>query len=148
MTGFRTLIVGSVLGLASAMPVSSLAAMPAAVVAGQSDIVDIRVICDFSGCYEAGPPPSVYDRPPPGYYRPPPPPDYYRPPPPPGGYYRPPPPPPPGYYRPPPPDVYDGPRLSRRHIDWCMDRYRSYNPRTNRYLARDGYFKVCRSPYY
>ncbi|SMD18736.1 BA14K family protein [Rhizobium sp. RU36D] len=116
--------------------------------------------------YDRGPPPGYYDRPPPGYrdpppvyrdapqgyYRPPPP-DYdrpppgYRPPPPPGYYRPPPPPPPPGYYRPRPQPDYDGPRLSRRHVQWCLQRYRSYNPQTNRYLGNDGYFRECRSPY-
>ena len=56
--------------------------------------------------------------------------------------------PPPGYRRPPPPPVYARPSRSwDRHIDWCLDRYRSYNPRTNQFLSSSGYFKTCRSPF-
>ena len=34
-----------------------------------------------------------------------------------------------------------------RHDRWCMARYQSYNPVTNRYLAYDGQYKRCNSPY-
>ena len=33
------------------------------------------------------------------------------------------------------------------HVRWCLSRYRSYRPATNRYLTHGGYWKVCRSPY-
>jgi hypothetical protein len=33
------------------------------------------------------------------------------------------------------------------HVRWCMNRYGSYNPRTNTFLAYDGYYKRCVSPY-
>ncbi|HCL64878.1 MAG TPA: hypothetical protein DIC56_08590 [Rhizobium sp.] len=77
---------------------------------------------------------------------PPPPPPWYRPSP----SYRPPPPPiyrsyPPTYRRlPPPPPVY---RLSSAHVRWCMNRYRSYNPRNDTYFGYDGRFHRCNSPY-
>ena len=114
----------------------------------------VEVVCDRYGCYDTRPrrpppPPGWHD----GYRRPPPPPPpiYRRPPPPPygwdDGYRRPPPPP---IYRrppPPPPPVYGG-RNWNRHVEWCLNRYRSYNPQTNRFLSTSGYFKVCRSPYY
>ncbi len=33
------------------------------------------------------------------------------------------------------------------HVNWCLSRYRSYNPATNRYLAYSGLYRVCYSPY-
>jgi hypothetical protein len=33
------------------------------------------------------------------------------------------------------------------HVRWCENRYRSYNPSTNRYLGYDGYYHRCNSPY-
>lgn len=35
----------------------------------------------------------------------------------------------------------------RGHVRWCLNRYRSYNPRTDQYLGYDGYYHRCRSPY-
>ncbi|WP_346914282.1 BA14K family protein [uncultured Roseibium sp.] len=82
---------------------------------------------------------------------PPPGPGWGRPPPPPGGWYRPPPPPPPGGWRRPPPPRYGAPppryHRSDAHVRWCLNRYRSYNPRTDQYLGYDGYYHYCRSPY-
>ena len=59
-------------------------------------------------------------------------------------YYRP-------YYRP-GVQVYVEPRpyyrrAGNRHVDWCLSRYRSYNPRTDQFLAYGGVYKYCRSPY-
>jgi len=34
-----------------------------------------------------------------------------------------------------------------RHVEWCLGRYRSYNPRTDMYLGYDGHYHRCRSPY-
>ncbi|THV24244.1 BA14K family protein [Peteryoungia ipomoeae] len=126
------------------------AAMPAPARPQMSNnalVENVDLVCDFNGCFE------VWDEPPPRYRRPPPPPPRYDPPPyyddeP--GYH---PPPPRHYRRPPPPSVYDEPARPRgsnwrRHVDWCLDRYRSYNPRTNTFLASRGYYKKCRSPYY
>lgn len=80
-----------------------------------------------------------YRRPAPGYYprrygrryryRP-----YYR-----GWRYAPP------RYR---PRYRPAPRYNNRaHVRWCLNRYRSYNPRTDQYLGYDGYYHFCRSPY-
>ncbi|MDQ0455462.1 BA14K family protein [Rhizobium paknamense] len=140
----------AVLGLAIAAtalaPEAGFATMPfakAPLVSGAQDqatapVLDVRYVCDAYGCYDR---PDYPPPPPPGYRPPPPPPPPgYRPPPPPD-YYRPAPP-PPGYYRP------DGPpRAWRRHIQWCLDRYRSYNPDTNRYLDAYGRPRTCRSPF-
>ena len=117
-----------------------------------SDVEEIDIVCAFSGCYE------TWDRPPPRRPRPLPP-EYY----PPSVYdeppvYRPRPRPPvyvePGYRPRPRPPVYEDPgyrpprRSWERHVDWCLNRYRSYNPRTNQFLSTSGYYKVCRSPFY
>lgn len=52
---------------------------------------------------------------------------------------------------------YVGPRYGYReryvrrggsaHVSWCLSRYRSYNPATNRFLSYGGVYKVCHSPY-
>ena len=33
------------------------------------------------------------------------------------------------------------------HVEWCLNRYRSYNPRTNTFMGYDGYRHRCNSPY-
>ncbi len=33
------------------------------------------------------------------------------------------------------------------HVEWCLSRYRSYNPATNRFLTYGGVYRVCHSPY-
>jgi BA14K-like protein len=33
------------------------------------------------------------------------------------------------------------------HVEWCLNRYRSYNPRTNLFKGYDGYYHQCNSPY-
>ena len=33
------------------------------------------------------------------------------------------------------------------HVQWCLNRYRSYNPRTDTYMGYDGYRHRCRGPY-
>ncbi|MCL6705926.1 BA14K family protein [Pseudomonas sp. R2.Fl] len=149
MSSIRNLLLGLLLGLASILPGQAMAAPPVPekpAVAG--DVVDVRVVCDAYGCYDTRRPPGY--RPPPGYYRPPayrppgwrpPPPPYYPPP-----VYRPLPPRPP-VYRPAPPVYNVPPGVWRRHVDWCLNRYRSYNPETNRYLSSSGGYRVCRSPY-
>lgn len=35
----------------------------------------------------------------------------------------------------------------RRHVRWCLNHYRSYNPRTNLFLGYDGRYHPCRSPF-
>ncbi|MBB4009666.1 BA14K family protein [Allorhizobium taibaishanense] len=130
MPFFRNTLMGVALSVAGLMPSLASAAMPRPAepsATAASEIVDIRYVCDSYGCYDR----PDYGRPPP----PPPPPGYYRPapPPPPPGYYRPAPPPPPGW---------------GRHVRWCMDRHRAYNPDTNRFIGGDGRPHVCRSPFY
>ncbi|MFO0991857.1 MAG: BA14K family protein [Hyphomicrobiales bacterium] len=39
---------------------------------------------------------------------------------------------------------YDG---GDNHVEWCLDRYRSYNPRTDSFLGYDGEYHRCNSPY-
>lgn len=33
------------------------------------------------------------------------------------------------------------------HVQWCLDHYRTYNPRTNTYFIRRGVAVACNSPY-
>lgn len=42
---------------------------------------------------------------------------------------------------------YDGGGYGSRHVEWCLDRYRSYNPRTNTWVAYSGNVNQCNSPY-
>jgi hypothetical protein len=86
------------------------------------------------------PPPPVY------YAPPPPPPVYYAPAPPPVVYYQPA---SPAYYSPPPGVYYDGydRGWTEAHVEWCLDRYRSYNPATNTFTGYDGLQYECRGPY-
>lgn len=34
-----------------------------------------------------------------------------------------------------------------RHVQWCLDRYRSYNPRNNTWVSYSGNVNQCNSPY-
>jgi hypothetical protein len=34
-----------------------------------------------------------------------------------------------------------------RHVAWCLDRYRSYNPRSNTWVSYSGRVQQCFSPY-
>jgi len=43
---------------------------------------------------------------------------------------------------PPPRDYEDD------HINWCLNRYRSYDPRTDLFFGYDGRYHRCRSPYW
>lgn len=146
MHKIRNFLLGGLLAVASALPMPASATMPALPgerEAASTNVVQAAVVCDRYGCYDTWRRPP----PPPRWLPPPPPPPVYRPDPP---YYRPVPPPPP-YWRyrrpPPPPPIYRPPRSWDNHVRWCLERYRSYNPRTNRYVGYDGYFHVCRSPY-
>ncbi|MBB5755007.1 BA14K family protein [Prosthecomicrobium pneumaticum] len=61
----------------------------------------------------------------------------------------------PGYDREVPPPRYardyPPPRYARAawrdHVDWCLDRYRSYDPRSDTFIGYDGYERRCISPY-
>lgn len=126
---------------AEAAPAFSMPAAPALPAAPAGNIT----LAQWGGGWGPPPPPPPGWGPPPGYRRPPPPHWGHRPPPPPPHWgHRP----PPGYYRPPPPPpVYrPRPRVSA-HVQWCLNRYRSYNPATNRFLSTSGYYRVCVSPY-
>lgn len=138
---------------------------------GQSLIVEAgRIVCDANGCQTYETETDVFVEPPPPRRRPPPPPGYD------GGYddpygdpyddptivvrprverriyIDPAPPPPPRVnrriYVDPAPDYPEPVRvLSRAHVRWCLQRYRSYNPRTDLYLARKNVYRRCISPY-
>ncbi|WP_373504128.1 BA14K family protein [Aestuariivirga sp.] len=41
-------------------------------------------------------------------------------------------------------DYYDG---GDAHVAWCLNRYRSYDPRTDTFMGYDGRRRYCRSPY-
>ena len=43
-------------------------------------------------------------------------------------------------------DDYDG-NYGSRHVEWCFDRYRSYNPRNNTWVSYSGNTNECNSPY-
>jgi hypothetical protein len=45
------------------------------------------------------------------------------------------------------PRYYSGRRAGSRHVQWCLDHYRSYNVRTNTWISYDGDVRQCRSPY-
>ena len=36
---------------------------------------------------------------------------------------------------------------SSGHVEWCMNRYRTYDPRTDMYIPRVGEWAYCNSPY-
>ena len=48
-------------------------------------------------------------------------------------------------------DDYYGGRGSgaygNEHVSWCLNRYRSYNPRRNTWVSYSGYVRQCVSPY-
>lgn len=144
MAGFRHFVIGCVLSAASIITTLAPAqAMPLAAAGAKiehkTDIqtVEWRRHRGYDRHYRSG-----YGYRPYRHYRP-----YY------GGYrpyYRP-------YYRP-GLNVYIAPRPVYRdryirrsyagsHVNWCVSRYRSYNPATNRFLSYGGVYKVCYSPY-
>ncbi|MEM9473378.1 MAG: BA14K family protein, partial [Pseudomonadota bacterium] len=49
------------------------------------------------------------------------------------------------------PVVYYGTRYAGSnydlHVEWCEDRYRSYDERRDAYFGYDGYWHTCISPY-
>ncbi len=132
MVKIKNLVFGCAMGIASAIaPMGAAQAVPLAVpdmkVETQSDVHKAQVeFCVGYGCDR----PRYHRR----YYRP----DY-------DGYERP-------YYRP----RYERPRYERpryygggrnAHVRWCMNRFRTYDPYTNRYHAGGGVYRVCYSPY-
>lgn len=130
MAGFRNFVIGCVAGAASILtPMAQAQAVPMAapnVTVGQQ--VDVQTVNHRRGHYR--PRPYYGHRPYYGRDR------YYRP-----GF---------GVYIA-PRRVYRDPYIRRSyggsHVSWCLSRYRSYNPATNRFLAYGGVYRICRSPY-
>lgn len=52
-----------------------------------------------------------------------------------------------GYYEDGYDDYDDGGGLSSRHVRYCLNKYQSYNPRYNTWVAYSGQVKKCYSPY-
>jgi hypothetical protein len=97
----------------------------------------VQVCPGYSGPPPGGPPPGYAAGPPPGYGGPPP--GYGGPPPGYGG-------PPPGYGGPPPggpPPGYAGGPPPGDPTAYCMQRYRSYDPKSGTYLGNDGQRHAC-----
>ena len=44
-------------------------------------------------------------------------------------------------------DAFAGGSYASNHVQWCMNRYRSYNPRTDTYTGYDSKKRRCRGPY-
>jgi len=141
------------IGLMLVPPVAPAVAMPAApaVETGRMPyVIDAQVLCDYRGCFGFGPT-QWYRRPTqqPSYLPPNSPPVYYRPRAvgvPDSAYYRNVPPPAP--QAPQARQIYRQPAEgTSRHVAWCLDRYRSYNPETNRYMQTSGRYHECVSPY-
>lgn len=42
---------------------------------------------------------------------------------------------------------YDNQNYGNAHVQWCLNRYRSYNPATDTFVGYDGYRHRCRAPY-
>ncbi|KQV84534.1 hypothetical protein ASC90_02360 [Rhizobium sp. Root1220] len=129
----------------SLVPVGHLSAMPLAPVrqtASDPNLVKVQsTMCDYRGCFTFGPTQSFR----PAYVQP---------------NYRPPTATGPTYYRPstqgqaplyydPPPVQNIRPKATnqRFHVDWCRNQYRSYNPKTDRFVTFEGIYKTCNSPY-
>jgi hypothetical protein len=161
MTGFQKLPLMVILSL---VPFGHVWAMPLAAepyAAGQQlpsnpDIIKVQTSCDFRGCFTYGRTQSFTPsyvqpnyRPPtatsPNYYRPReagPAPSYYNNQPP-GSYKLP----PVRTARPPKPEQRAQQAGKSFHVDWCRNQYRSYNPKTDRFITYEGIYKTCNSPY-
>ncbi|MBP1851776.1 BA14K family protein [Rhizobium halophytocola] len=113
-------LIGLVFGLASFEPAIATAAMPVTAIEGasRSDMVDARIVCGPRGCFD------TRHRHRPRHY------DRHR-------HRR-------DHYRPAPPPRHYG---RSAHIRWCLGRYRSYSPATDRYKGYDGRYHRCYSPY-
>ncbi|WP_411034350.1 BA14K family protein [Shinella sp. BYT-45] len=123
MSKIRNLVFGCAMGIASAIaPMGAAQAVPLAVpdmkAQTKSDVTRAQV--EFCVGYRCG-----WERP--RYYHR----RHYHP----RRYYR------PRYER---PRYYGG---RRAHVNWCLNRYRTYDPYTNRYHAGGGIYRVCYSPY-
>ncbi|MBB4066427.1 BA14K family protein [Gellertiella hungarica] len=142
------MLIRSKLAMAMALSLGILApdmalSMPRGVTAGDDSLVVKTggIVCDLNGCrtyetrrriYVEPPPPPYYDDP--YYYDDPP--VYVRP-----RVQR-------RIYVEPPPVYRERVQvMPRAHVRWCLERYRSYNPRTDLYLARKNVYRRCISPY-
>ena len=129
MTRLKNLIVSAVLGLATIVPVTGAEAMPFSApgssVERTTDVTNARIVCGRYRCRRVYRPGRVYIAPrviirePRVYYR---------------------------------PRVIVRERVVvrpgySRHVSWCLNRYRSYDPSTNLFVSYDGEYRVCRSPY-
>ena len=142
------------LWLLSAVAAAALPSAPGGRQALPSAVTRAQVVCDYRGCFGFGPQ-QWYRRPtfPPPYLPPNNSGTYYRPRAagvPTAPYYRMVPP-PPARQQPPlasaPQPVYRSPAGGyNRHVAWCLNRYRSYDPSTNRYMTYRGVFAECVSP--
>jgi hypothetical protein len=43
--------------------------------------------------------------------------------------------------------VEPGYAVDDEHVQWCMNRYRSYDPETDSFMGYDGMLHPCNSPY-
>lgn len=139
MPDFRTLFLA---GFVAAMPLASaLADSPSIVIPPRPGLGPINTqstLCDFRGCFGFGP--QQWHRP--AYVQP---------------NYRPRNATGPTYYQPgatprpaltyDPPTRKVQPPLQTNHVEWCRSEYRSYNPKTDRFLTYNGFYKTCHSPY-
>lgn len=124
MSRIRNIVLGCAMTIASAIaPMAGAGAAPLAVpdlkVDTRSDVTKAQAFCFGYGC--------EWERP--RYYRPRHHYNHRR-------HYR------PRYER---PRYYGGGRSA--HVRWCMNRYRTYDPYTNRYHAGGGVYRLCYSPY-
>ena len=44
-------------------------------------------------------------------------------------------------------DDFDDGDFGNQHVEWCLDRYNSYNPRNNTWVSYSGNVNQCNSPY-
>jgi len=144
MSALRSTIFGLVAGF---LPLAAQAApVPAPFQVRNPDIINVQsTMCDYRGCFGFGP--QQWHRP--AYVQP-----NYRP----RGVTG------PTYYQPRaqaprtgrPALSYDPAPIRRvqpaardqgMHGEWCRNQYRSYNPKTDRFVTYEGVYKTCNSPF-
>ncbi len=130
MNPLKNIFVAAALAVATVAPLAVAEAMPLPAptlqTAGQSDVTDVawRRVCNYRGCRRVWVAPRRVIRPrvvvrPRVIVR---------------------------------PRVVVRPRTivrgaSSAHVNWCLNRYRSYDPGTDQYLGYDGLYHFCNSPY-
>ncbi|TCL72034.1 BA14K family protein [Rhizobium sp. BK251] len=139
-------VLGSLLGAALSLPAAAAPLLPAAATMRNPLVIEAQVQCDSRGCFGFGP--QQWHRR--SYVQP-----NYKPPGTPPIYYQPRDAGPPRLYYPqqlvkpapaPAPSARAPVSRDTRHIEWCSNRYRSYDPSTNSYLSFRGVYVECRSP--